>query len=157
MTTNTQKPNLHWLELNVLRGLAAILMIVNHAGVKTSIETEANQSVMNDVLFIGSFTPMLFFFVTGVGLGIQSSQKKKMGHPLLGFIVGVMPMQWRDIITTRCRQVIISLIALGTLPLVARLKTCAIDSISALTEVVFPVCDRVVYDNFLLGMNHRSD
>lgn len=229
MSTNIQKPNLHWLELDVLRGLAAVLMIVNHAGVKTLMVAEASQGVMNSVLFIGSFAPVLFFFVTGVGSGIQSSQKKKQGrwrpllmkvsilfladllmywsagrwigldflgfiglsvlvlelvrqssapiticgigivaisatrflinpllhrligafptgwwgldwilgtpavpgvsyplspwmvYPLLGFIVGAMAMQWRDIITTRRRQVIIGLIALGTLPLIASL------------------------------------
>jgi uncharacterized membrane protein len=80
VTTTIQKPNLHWPELDVLRGLAAVLMIVNHAGVKTLTATEASHGVMNSVLFIGSFAPVLFFFVTGVGSGIQSSQKKKPGR-----------------------------------------------------------------------------
>ncbi|MGI0489150.1 heparan-alpha-glucosaminide N-acetyltransferase domain-containing protein [Pantanalinema rosaneae CENA516] len=80
MTTNIPKPKLYWPELDVLRGLAAVLMIVNHAGVRTLIEAEARQGSMSSVLFIGSFAPVLFFFVTGVGSGIQSSQKKGSGR-----------------------------------------------------------------------------
>lgn len=78
--TKLQQTKLHWSELDVLRGLAAILMIVNHAGVKTLAATVASQGIMNSVLFMGSFAPVLFFFVTGVGSGIQSSRKNTSGR-----------------------------------------------------------------------------
>lgn len=75
--TNKTKEKVHWPELDVLRGLAALLMIVNHAGYKTLADNLTDSGVTGNLLFISSFAPVLFFFVTGVGYGVQSSQKKK--------------------------------------------------------------------------------
>jgi uncharacterized membrane protein len=80
MTTNTQKKRIHWKELDILRGLAALLMIVNHAGYQKLAPTETNGLVASSLLFISSFAPVLFFFVTGVGYGLQSIQKKNASH-----------------------------------------------------------------------------
>lgn len=80
MTKYTHKESIHWRELDVLRGLAAILMIVNHLGYKTLNSNQIDGSLLGSLVFIGSFAPVLFFFVTGVGYGIQSSQKKKTSH-----------------------------------------------------------------------------
>lgn len=80
MTNNTQNKSIHWTELDVLRGLAALLMIVNHAGYKTLAPDLTEGGFVASLLFISSFAPVLFFFVTGVGYGIQSSQKKKASH-----------------------------------------------------------------------------
>lgn len=74
---NKTKEKVHWPELDVLRGLAALLMIVNHAGYKTLADNLTDSGVTGNLLFISSFAPVLFFFVTGVGYGVQSSQKKK--------------------------------------------------------------------------------
>lgn len=80
MANNTQKQSIHWQELDILRGLAALLMIVNHAGYQTLAPTQINGLFANSLLFISSFAPVLFFFVTGVGYGLQSIQKKKASH-----------------------------------------------------------------------------
>jgi len=77
MTNNTHKVGIHWQELDILRGLAAVLMIVNHLGYETLAPNQLNGSLLGNLVFIGSFAPVLFFFVTGVGYGIQSSKKKK--------------------------------------------------------------------------------
>ena len=80
MTNNTQKVSIHWKELDILRGLAALLMIVNHLGYKTLAPSLTEGGLSGNLLFLGSFAPVLFFFVTGVGYGLQSSQKKKASH-----------------------------------------------------------------------------
>lgn len=80
MKNNTHKASIHWRDLDVLRGLAAILMIVNHLGYKTLNPNQIDGGLAGNIVFIGSFAPVLFFFVTGVGCGIQSLQKKKASH-----------------------------------------------------------------------------
>jgi uncharacterized membrane protein len=80
MANNTHKQSIHWKELDILRGLAALLMIVNHAGYQTLAPTQVNGLFTSSLLFISSFAPVLFFFVTGVGYGLQSIQKKKPSH-----------------------------------------------------------------------------
>ena len=101
MTNDTQK-KIHWTELDVLRGLAALLMIVNHAGYKILAPNLTDSGLAGNLLFIGSFAPVLFFFVTGVGYGIQSSRKKK-ASPWYGifnkFIILVLAdllMHWSE-------------------------------------------------------------
>lgn len=76
MTNDTQK-KIHWTELDVLRGLAALMMILNHLGYKSLAPNLVDGGLAGSLLFISSFAPVLFFFVTGVGYGIQSSRKKK--------------------------------------------------------------------------------
>lgn len=63
-----------WAELDFLRGLAAIMMIANHAGYAWLGDTEQAQIPGSTILFISSFAPVLFFFVTGAGCGIQCSR-----------------------------------------------------------------------------------
>ena len=79
MKNSNNSKIIHWKELDVLRGLAALLMIVNHVGYNT-LAPDLINGIAGSLLFISSFAPVLFFFVTGVGYGIQSSQKKKLGH-----------------------------------------------------------------------------
>lgn len=80
MASSTQLLSIHWQELDILRGLAALLMIVNHAGYQTLAPTQVNGFVASSLLFVSSFAPVLFFFVTGVGYGLQSIKKKKASH-----------------------------------------------------------------------------
>ncbi len=102
MTSNTHKISVHWRELDVLRGLAAILMIVNHLGYKTLNPNQIDGSLSGNLVFIGSFAPVLFFFVTGVGYGIQSSQRKKASHwyitlnKVVVLVLADLLMQWSE-------------------------------------------------------------
>jgi uncharacterized membrane protein len=77
LQANAAKFRAHWQELDVLRGIAAIMMVVNHVGVKLLSPQQAGSGLTGALLFAASFAPVIFFFVTGVGAGIQSSQKKK--------------------------------------------------------------------------------
>ena len=56
------------------------MMILNHLGYKTIAPNLVNSGLAGSLLFLSSFAPVLFFFVTGVGYGIQSSRKKKTSH-----------------------------------------------------------------------------
>ena len=67
----------HWQELDVLRGVAAVMMVVNHVGVKLLSPQYTESGLTGALLFIASFAPVIFFFVTGVGTGIQSHKRKK--------------------------------------------------------------------------------
>lgn len=78
--TNEAQKSIHWTELDVLRGLAALMMILNHLGYKTLAPNLVDSGDEVSLLLISSFAPVLFFFVTGVGYGIQSSRKKKTSH-----------------------------------------------------------------------------
>jgi uncharacterized membrane protein len=70
----------HWKELDVLRGIAAVMMVVNHVGVKFLSPQFMESGLTEALLFVASFAPVIFFFVTGVGTGIQSHQRKKTGR-----------------------------------------------------------------------------
>lgn len=74
------QPRLHWAELDILRGIAAVSMIVNHLGYKILHPAELSDGLTSNLVFIGSFAPVLFFFVTGVGYGIQSIKPQKANH-----------------------------------------------------------------------------
>ena len=67
----------HWKELDVLRGIAAVMMVFNHVGVKLLSPQFLESGFTEALLFVTSFAPVIFFFVTGVGTGIQSHQRKK--------------------------------------------------------------------------------
>lgn len=76
-SSDTDKKVIHWRELDILRGSAAVMMIVNHLGYQTLAPSQLDGSFVGNIVFVGSFAPVLFFFVTGVGYGLQSSQRKK--------------------------------------------------------------------------------
>lgn len=80
MKNNAYQLNIYWKELDLLRGCAALMMVVNHVGYKTLDANIIDSIFPASMVFIGSFAPVLFFFVTGVGYGIQSSQRKKGSH-----------------------------------------------------------------------------
>jgi uncharacterized membrane protein len=70
----------HFKELDVLRGLAAIMMVINHVGAALLSGHAATSGVSGALFFIGSFAPVIFFFVTGLGAGIQSSNHRPSGR-----------------------------------------------------------------------------
>lgn len=59
-----------WPELDEFRGLAAVLMLLNHAAV-TWVGVDVS-SLTLFLMFLGSFAPALFFTAAGVGRGFQS-------------------------------------------------------------------------------------
>ena len=61
----------HWSELDVLRGLAAVLMVSNHAGVR--MPRGEGHGLADALEFAGSLAPVVFFTVTGLGRGVQSA------------------------------------------------------------------------------------
>ncbi len=66
--------NNEFSELDVWRGFAIIFMIANHAGLVFLIDYEFRNALETAIVFIGSFAPVLFFFITGFGYGISSGQ-----------------------------------------------------------------------------------
>ena len=75
----TAKPREFALELDVLRGLAALLMIVNHAGFTLLSPADATDSASAVAVFLGGFAPVVFFFATGFGIALANGPK---GRPL---------------------------------------------------------------------------
>jgi uncharacterized membrane protein len=61
----------HSVQLDVLRGLAIVLMIVNHAGVSLVGSNQEQFRAISALIFLGSFAPVVFFFTTGFGIGIS--------------------------------------------------------------------------------------
>ncbi len=73
--TSTDSQAQNWQELDLLRGVAAIMMVVNHAGFKLLSPELFPTTAAQTLLFISSCAPVIFFFVTGVGYGLQSAKK----------------------------------------------------------------------------------
>ncbi|BAM02431.1 heparan-alpha-glucosaminide N-acetyltransferase domain-containing protein [Phycisphaera mikurensis] len=71
-----------WPELDLLRGLAGLAMVVNHTAVGLVPAAATGLIALPDApltmtpvqwaSFLGSFAPMIFFFITGVGYGLQA-------------------------------------------------------------------------------------
>ncbi|HEY9238075.1 MAG TPA: heparan-alpha-glucosaminide N-acetyltransferase domain-containing protein, partial [Burkholderiaceae bacterium] len=61
----------HVLELDVLRWIAAVFMIVNHAGYRLLGADDATTGLVGALVFIGSFAPVLFYFSTGFGVAMS--------------------------------------------------------------------------------------
>lgn len=67
---------LHIPDLDILRGLAALMMVTNHLAVKVLTPEQWSNGFLGNLTFIGSFAPVVFFFVTGMGYGIQSQRQQ---------------------------------------------------------------------------------
>lgn len=59
-----------WPSLDILRGIAVMFMLLNHAAVYWLTPSAQQVGFAGAVNFIGSFAPVLFFFTTGVGYGL---------------------------------------------------------------------------------------
>lgn len=75
-----------WVELDVLRGIAGIIMVYNHAAAKWLTEVQREDPVMGALFIIGSYAPVVFFATTGIGYGIQSELPRKRGGHAFGFL-----------------------------------------------------------------------
>ncbi len=73
-----------WPELDVLRGLAGVVMVLNHAAAHWTAGPDATGLAW--LLFtVGSYAPVLFFTATGLGYGIQAEHKGPDGGHAFGF------------------------------------------------------------------------
>jgi hypothetical protein len=61
----------HVVELDVLRCLAAVMMIVNHGGYLLLSAADAGAGFVGALVFVGSFAPVVFFFATGFGVALS--------------------------------------------------------------------------------------
>lgn len=59
----------------MLRGLAVVFMVINHAGALLLAPAVATQGWLGALVFVGSFAPVLFFFATGVGAGLVGERR----------------------------------------------------------------------------------
>ncbi len=66
------KPVLNFKELDQMRAIAVVFMLVNHFCVLLNSNIQ-NDLFITSISFIGSFAPVCFFFVTGVGAGFSTS------------------------------------------------------------------------------------
>lgn len=60
-----------WDELDLLRGIAGVLMVTNHAGYKWLDEGTLADPVVSALVFAGSCAPVVFFTTSGIGYGLQ--------------------------------------------------------------------------------------
>jgi len=67
------------VELDVMRALAVIFMVINHAGFKLLSPNDAVQGWAGAWVFLGSFAPVLFFFITGLGAGLAKGASTGQG------------------------------------------------------------------------------
>jgi hypothetical protein len=67
------------VQLDVLRGIAILLMIINHVGVSLVDPNREKFHLVSTLTFIGSFAPVIFFFTTGFGLGISQRDRSWAG------------------------------------------------------------------------------
>jgi uncharacterized membrane protein len=58
-------------QLDLLRGLAIVLMVVNHAGVRLLDPALQDGGAVAELVALGSFAPVVFFFTTGFGVGVS--------------------------------------------------------------------------------------
>lgn len=75
-----------WPELDVVRGLAGIAMVLNHAAAKWLTPAELEHPFMAMAFLVGSYAPVIFFSATGLGAGIQAEvQRQRGGGHSFGF------------------------------------------------------------------------
>ena len=67
-----QSPSQRSGQLDLFRGLAALFMVVNHAGYQLLGSAAFDGGPADWAVFIGSTAPALFFFATGVGSGLSA-------------------------------------------------------------------------------------
>lgn len=66
------KDEANWPALDLLRGIAAVLMIANHAAVRWCRPVDVSWA-SSAAFWAGGLAPALFFFATGFGYGVQHS------------------------------------------------------------------------------------
>ncbi len=154
-------PRLFALELDVLRGIAAVLMIANHAGFRLLSSGDVSTGVSGAAVFLGSFAPVVFFFTTGFGIALAGD--KGAASPLaptcwkaLLLVIADQFFYWRSGVAWGID--FFSFIAIATLvvTLVARLRrpgAVAAGLVIALVGLRYGLGPSLrVYDHGVMGM-----
>ena len=66
----------HLFGLDMFRGFAAILMIINHSGNELLKNTVNISPIAISLVFLGSFAPVLFFLTTGFGIALSKKSEE---------------------------------------------------------------------------------
>lgn len=106
-----------WVELDILRGLAGIIMVENHAAARWLDEAQRQEPLSAALFLIGSYAPVIFFATTGIGYGIQSELPKKRKKHAFGFIRKVAILLVADALLWLGRGIWIGLDFLGFIAL----------------------------------------
>jgi hypothetical protein len=96
--TSTENKNHQSVALDAFRGLAAILMVFNHAGHAWLSAFDADNGWQGGIVFLGSFAPVLFFFATGVGIGLTPGRLRTAG--------GAMGLAWKCVLLILADQLL---------------------------------------------------
>lgn len=65
-----------WDELDILRGVAGLLMVVNHAGYNWLAPEALADPIVGALVFAGSFAPVVFFTASGIGNGLAAGSNR---------------------------------------------------------------------------------
>jgi uncharacterized membrane protein len=84
--------------LDVFRGIAAVLMVINHAGYRLLSASDISFSVSGFAVFLGSLAPALFFFATGFGMALANQARD---HP-----PPVAPALWKGLLLVWADQLL---------------------------------------------------
>jgi hypothetical protein len=85
----------YWVEIDLLRAFAAVLMVVNHSGVAWFEGPLGQPHLAMEMTFVGSLAPVLFFFATGLGAGVQAVNLDR-HQPLSKTITKVLILLFAD-------------------------------------------------------------
>ncbi len=85
----------HWRELDLFRAIAATCMVLNHVAVRSP---GVGSPVVAASELVGGVAPVLFYFATGLGYGVQSAARRPRGSGFL-FKVGILLLAASDFFT----------------------------------------------------------
>lgn len=115
--SNSPTRRTQWVELDILRGLAGIIMVYNHAAARWLDEAQRQDPLCGALFLIGSYAPVVFFATTGIGYGIQSELPRKRAGHAFGFVRKVVILLVADALLWLGREIWIGLDFLGFIAL----------------------------------------
>ena len=77
----------HLPEIDLLRGVGAVMMIANHFGYGLLSRERLSEPVGSFWVTFGSFAPVLFFLTTGIGVGLQRGRPAPFGRVAIKVVI----------------------------------------------------------------------